>query len=149
MYDHLVQDDGNSVAGAQGDQVDPLSFEMLSASLRTDAGDLHTFLDVLASKLSASLPGCVRIDRDRSRGILHRNEQGSVRKLTVTLGERELSLTREAQGVVAHIATIVRGITLKTEDQPVDVWVEQLAHALSEEAQRSMASHEALSRLVT
>jgi hypothetical protein len=51
--------------------------------------------------------------------------------------------------VVAHIATIVRGITLKTEDQPVDVWVEQLAHALSEEAQRSMASHEALSRLVT
>ncbi len=144
-----MPDDGNGVAEARGDQVDPLSFEMLSASLRADAGDLHTFLDVLATKLSASLPGCVRVERERSRGILHRGEQGSVKKLTVTLGERELSLTREAHGVVAYIATIVRGITLKTEDQPVDVWVEQLAHALSEEAQRNMASHEALSRLVT
>ncbi|MHB8288935.1 MAG: hypothetical protein ACYDEY_06810 [Acidimicrobiales bacterium] len=154
----MPDDDDPSVVGGsdrqggiadQSDPSDPLSFDMLSASLRADAGDLRTFVDVLATKLADALPGSVSIERERAHGFLHRNEQGSVKTLTVTIGERRLSLLRDGNGVVARSATIVRGITLKTEDIAIAAWVEQLAHALSEEAQRNIASHDALARLLT
>ena len=40
------------------------NFDLLAASLRADAADLKTFMEVLATKLSDALPNMVRVERE-------------------------------------------------------------------------------------
>jgi hypothetical protein len=84
---------------------DALSFDLLAASMRADAADLHTFLEVLAAKLESALPGRVTVRRRA-------------------------------------------GLLLRTQEQPVDAWIEALSRDLAEHARASAEARAALERLI-
>jgi hypothetical protein len=117
-------------------------FELLAASLRADARDLSTFLEALAGKLSASFPESTTIDREGFRG------RGSVKSISVGLGEHRYELQRRSGSVTCVRARSVRGIVLKSEELGLDDWIDALSRDLTEAAEQSERGRLALERLL-
>jgi hypothetical protein len=114
----------------------------VAASLRADAGDLATGLEVLAAKLERALPGRVRVER----GGVFRGKR--VERVDCDLGETRYSLAAGRGLPEARRAKVVRGVTLKTEELDLDAWIQALARELAEEAQTSEQARLALGRLL-
>jgi len=107
---------------------EPLQMEMLAASLRADSTDNRAFLEALATKLSGSLPNQTTVTRHSS--IFSRDHP--VKEITVVIGDYQYHIGREKQGpIVTQRAKVVRGIVLKTEQIPVEQWINELASALA------------------
>jgi hypothetical protein len=120
-----------------------LSFDLLAASLRSDARDLGLFLEVLAAKLVDALPGAVRVEHDG--GLLIRKR---VKRLQVDVGEHRYELARSKAGLEGRHSHSVRGITLKTEVLALEDWIAALAQHLAEHARGSEQARIALNRLL-
>jgi len=120
----------------------PPSFELVAASLRADTADLDVFVDTLAEKLTRALPERARIERS---GFLGR---GRVRRIDVSVGEHRYDLRHEHGAVRGSRARVVHGIVLKTEELPVDEWIDALSRDLAEEAEASERCRVALQRLL-
>ena len=124
---------------------EPMRTELFAASLRADKTDLKTFLDALAVKLEGSLPDYTRVTRQG--GIFSREHP--VKEVAVLLGDYQYRISRERQGpLVAMRAKVVRGIVLKTEQIPVEQWIEELSEALSMLAGQSVQARAALERFL-
>jgi len=124
---------------------EPMRTELFAASLRADKTDLKTFLDALAVKLEGSLPDYTRVTRQG--GIFSREHP--VKEVAVSLGDYQYRISRERQGpLVAMRAKVVRGIVLKTEQIPVEQWIEELSEALSLLAGQSVQARAALERFL-
>lgn len=120
-------------------------FDLLAASLRADARDLSTFMEVLAAKLDAALPGSVEVHR---AGGLFRKDH-PVQELVLNLGEWRLRLAAKRGGVPeAERTHLVRGVALKTEIVELDAWVTSLAEALSSHAKSGETAADALRRFL-
>ncbi len=117
----------------------------ISASLRLDASDLGTFLEVLAQKLEGDLPGLVRVRRE---GGLFRHVR-PVQEITVSLGEWAFRPTARPGGRLEATRTpTVRGVSVKSETMEVRPWLAALLQALTTEASTSTAAAQALERLL-
>ncbi len=125
--------------------MEPNDFELVAASLRADAADLRAFVGALAAKLEGALPGGVEVVR-RGGGLF--GGQKHVARIGVTIGPDELVLETEAGGVSCLRRTVVRGISLKSEELSLDAWIEAVSHALVAEAQESERGRAALARLL-
>src|SRR5205085_591215 len=124
---------------------EPLRIELFAASLRADITDVKAFLEALASKLEGSLPTQTVVTRQS--GLFSREHP--VKEIAVTLGEYQYRISRERQGaLVALRAKVVRGIVLKTEQLPMEQWIEDLAGALAETAAQSAQARAALERFL-
>ena len=124
---------------------EPMRTELFAASLRADKTDLKTFLDALAVKLEGSLPDYTRVTR---QGSFFSRER-SVKEIVVSLDEYQYRIGREKQGSLMAIrAHVVRGIVLKTEQIPVDQWIDELSETLAQLASRSAQSRAALERFL-
>jgi hypothetical protein len=124
---------------------EPMRTELFAASLRADKADLRTFLEALAVKMEGSLPDYTRVTR---RGSIFSRER-TVKDVMVSLGDYQYRIGRARQGpLVAVRAHVVRGIVLKTEQIPVDQWIEELSEALAQLAGRSAQSRAALERFL-
>jgi len=124
---------------------EPMRTELFAASLRADKTDLKTFLDALAVKLEGSLPDYTRVTRQG--GIFSREHP--VKEVAVSLGDYQYRISRERQGsLLAMRAKVVRGIVLKTEQIPVEQWIEELSEALSMLAGQSVQARAALERFL-
>jgi hypothetical protein len=124
---------------------EPMRTELFAASLRADKADLKTFLEALAVKMEGSLPDYTRVTR---QGSIFSRER-TVKEVIVSLGDYQYRIDRERQGpLVAVRAHVVRGIVLKTEQIPVDQWIEELSEALAQLAGRSAQSRAALERFL-
>ena len=128
------------------DELDrPLQMEILAASLRADTTDLKAFLEALAVKLEGSLPNQTTVTRHSS--IFSREHP--VKEINVTLGDYQYRISRERQGpIITQRAKVVRGIVLKTEQIPVDQWIEELAEALAQVAANNAQARIALERFL-
>jgi len=123
----------------------PMRTELFAASLRADKTDLKTFLDSLAVKLEGSLLDYTRVTR---QGSIFSRER-SVKEVVVTLGEYQYRIGREKQGsLLAVRAHVVRGIVLKTEQIPVDQWIDELSEALAQLASQSAQTRAALEQFL-
>jgi hypothetical protein len=122
---------------------EPAAFDLLAASLRADATDLRTFVEGLATKLELSFPERCRIERT---GLLSKKR---VRKIAVELGDGRYELDNDDGIVVARRCSVVRGISLKSEELSLEEWINELAAQLVAEADRSERDREALQRLLT
>jgi hypothetical protein len=120
----------------------PADFDLVAASLRADESDVRGFVEALAAKLEQSLPGRCRVRRS---GLLGR---GSVRRITVELGDGRYELTHEDGSATARRSSVVRGISLKTDTVGLDEWIDALAAELVAEAGRSERGRLALERLL-
>jgi hypothetical protein len=125
------------------DDAESVDLDLLSASLRADAGDLGAFVESLAVKLEDSIPAHVRVDRRRSgfRG------PKLVQQIVVDLGDQRLEL-RYGSGIETRRAKLSGGIVLKSELLETDAWLEALGGALAVEARRSETTRQALQRLL-
>jgi hypothetical protein len=124
---------------------EPMRTELFAASLRADKADLRTFLEALAVKMEGSLPDYTRVTR---QGSIFSRER-TVKDVMVSLGDYQYRIGRARQGpLVAVRAHVVRGIVLKTEQIPVDQWIEELSEALAQLAGRSAQSRAALERFL-
>ena len=124
---------------------EPLQVEMFAASLRADTTDLNVFMEVLASKLAGSLPNQTQVTRHSS---LFAREH-PVKEILVTLGDYQYRIARERQGpLLTSRAKVVRGIVLKTDQIPMEQWINELAESLAYEATRSAQAHTALERFL-
>lgn len=123
---------------------DSSSFELLAASLRTDVGDLASFTEVLASKFEGALPAQTHIDR--KGGMLSREKR--VARITVDLGDQRYQLDIDHGRLTPRICRVVRGIVLKTEEVPLEHWIDDLSQRISQEAEHSEQARLALERLL-
>lgn len=124
---------------------EPLHMELLAASLRADSSDNKAFLAALATKLAGSLPNQTTVIRQSS--IFSREHP--VKEITVLMGDYQYRIGREKQGpIVTQRAKVVRGIVLKTEQIPVEQWINELAGALAEEAAHSAQARDSLERFL-
>jgi len=119
--------------------------EILAASLRADTTDLKAFLEALAVKLEGSLPNQTTVTRHSS--IFSREHP--VKEINVTLGDYQYRISRERQGpIITQRAKVVRGIVLKTDQIPLEQWIEELAAALAEVAASNSQARMALERFL-
>jgi hypothetical protein len=91
------------------------------------------------------LPGRARIERRAARFL---SKQKRVERIELELGERRYVLVVHGADLETSTAKAVRGIVLKTEQLPLDAWIQALSRDLASEAQRSEESRLALERLL-
>lgn len=120
-------------------------FELLAASLRASSGDLKTFVEVLADKLELALPGRVTVER---RAVRRFSKEKRVARIELALGDDRYIAIALAGAVETRRAKAVRGVVLKSEELPLDAWLEALARDLATEAQASEQSQLALEQLL-
>ncbi len=119
------------------------NLDLVSASLRADAADMRVFVESLAAKLEQSFPGRCRV---RRAGLLGK---GSVRHVSVELGDGRYELTHDDGATSARRSSVVRGITLKSEELGLDEWIDSLAAEVVAEADRSERGRLALEKLLS
>jgi hypothetical protein len=123
----------------------PLEMEMLAASLRADSTDLKAFMEALATKLQGSLPNQTVVQRQS--GLFAKEHP--VKEIAVTLGDYQYRIKRERQGpLLAERVKVVRGIVLKSEQIPLEQWIDELAEALAQEAANSFQARVALEQFL-
>lgn len=124
---------------------DPMQVELLAALLRASNTDIKAFLEALAVKLEGSLPNNTIVTRQNSLF----SREHPVKEVLVRLGDYEYRIGRDRQGpLVSQRAKVVRGIVLKTDQVPMEQWIEELATALAQEAAHSTQAHAALERFL-
>jgi hypothetical protein len=119
------------------------NFDLVAASLRADAADLRVFVESVAKKLEESFPGRCRVKRAGLRG------KGGVRQVTVELGDGRYELTHDDGTIATRRSSVVRGITLKSEELGIDEWIDALAAEVVAEADRSERGRLALEKLLS
>jgi hypothetical protein len=123
----------------------PFDIDLLAASLRADAGDLDAFVESLAEKLEAALPGRAEVQRGR-RGMFGPK---LVRRIAVESSGQRLELIRgEGEVVETKRSRLSGGIVLKSEEIDTESWLRAVGEALAAEAERSQQTRQALERLL-
>ena len=128
-------------------QPEPMSLQvdLLAASLRADTTDLKAFLEVLAVKLEGALPDQTMVTRQSKLF----SREHPVREIAITLGDYQYRISREQQGPVTTLrAKVVRGIVLKTDQLPMEQWIEELAEGLAAHAGQNAQARSALERFL-
>jgi len=122
---------------------------MVMSALRADSSDIAIYAKVLTESLGDSLPpGSVTVERNRSMSDRMANRPGTVTKISVKLGEKNLTLGTQRGAPVAEICHEVRGIVLSRNQVPIDEWAAELARGLVAQAERNAQTATALRRLV-
>lgn len=120
-------------------------FDLLAASLRADAGDLRAFVEALATKLEGALGTHVRVER--RGGVFGGGKR--VRRIALALDDDEYDLEHDDGTVACRKRTVVRGIALKSEELPLERWLDAISRALVESAQSTERGRIALERLLS
>ena len=123
---------------------------MITAALRADSADVAVYARVLTESLGEALPqGCVEVDRARTMSDRMRGRPGEVRKITVRLGEKLLTLgVRDGGPPAAEVCREVRGVVLSRQPVGVGEWVNELARELIAHARQNAYAAEVLRKLV-
>ncbi len=143
----LADDQPAQLPAAALPEEDPagIGFDMLAASLRADASELGTFLNVLGHKLLDALPGQVTCVREKKRF----RDTDRIRKIEVNLEDRRFELEEAGGRLVAMVSHVVRGMRLKSDEVGIDEWIDSLSRKLAEAAARSAKSRDAIASLLT
>ena len=134
-----------SVADSIERRDDEGGFELLAASLRSSSGDLATFVEVLADKLEHALPGRVAVER---RAVRRFSKEKRVARIELALGDNRYIAVAKDGALETRCAKAVRGVVLKTEELPLEAWLDALARELAIEAEASEQLRLALEQLL-
>jgi hypothetical protein len=121
-----------------------LDIDLVTASLRADAGDVGTFVEALAVKLEQALPQAASVERRRD-GMFGPKR---VRRISLDAGGRRLELRADGGSIQTVCARLSAGIVLKSEELPTDEWLRALGEALTVQARGSQTTRQALERLL-
>jgi hypothetical protein len=129
---------------ALADSNGPLDIDLLAASLRADEAELGSFVEAVAAKLEAAMPGAVQVQRGRD-GLFGPKR---VQRVAVDAGGRRLEMRRAGTGIETTSSRVSGGIVLKSEVVDTGTWLAALGEAVAAEARRSETAREALERLL-
>jgi hypothetical protein len=118
--------------------------DLIAASLRADMSDVRVFVETLAAKLEAAVPGRVRVERQRA-GMFGPKV---VRRVALDGGDQRLELRTDGGSIETVCARVSGGIVLKNEELPIDEWLAALGTVLAAEAERNATTRAALERLL-
>ena len=121
-----------------------LDIDLVTASLRADTSDLRAFVEALAVKLEAAVPGAVTVER-RREGMFGPKR---VRRIAVDASSQRLELRADGAAIQTRCARLSGGIVLKNEDIGTDEWLRTLSEALADQARSSLTTRQALERLL-
>ncbi len=72
-----------------------------------------------------------------------------MRQINLELGESRYELTHDDGAVVTNRSSVVRGISLKSDELALDQWIDDLAAHVIAEAERSERGRLALEKLLS
>jgi hypothetical protein len=123
-----------------------VALDLAAAETRADRVDTQAMLDALAARLEGALPRMTAVKRRRVGGF--RSKRTEVERIDVELGDARFELV--AAGDVLRCARnkVVRGITLKHEEVPIDRWIRDLLDELGSVAAIGEQTRIALEGLV-
>ena len=121
-----------------------LDIDLVTASLRADTSDLRAFVEALAVKLEAAVPGAVTVERRRERMFGPKR----VRRIAVDASSQRLELRADGAAIQTRCARLSGGIVLKNEEMSTDEWLRTLSEALAHQARSSLTTRQALERLL-
>jgi hypothetical protein len=118
----------------EGDALEQIS--LAAAMANSYARDQNGFLTFVALMLEGSIPEAIDVERKPVR--LFSSEKHVV-GIKINLGDLVFLLDESGRGhaPVAQKMKIVRGITLKTEQVPIDVWLADLNVAVNAYARQN------------
>ena len=119
---------------------EPAEFDLNAAWARKAQGDLRAFMEGLAARLADALPGRVRVER-RGAGLLGGRR---VLKVSVTFETAVYALALDRGELRAERATMVRGVTIRSERMAVPDWLAALRGEVGQLADRSGTAHAVL-----
>lgn len=99
------------------------SFDLSAAYVRKAGGDLKAFMEGLAVRLEAALPGAVAVTRSRD-GLFSSTSRAT--RIDVTAPGARLTLTLDHGALHARRGKIVRGVTIGSDEIAVPVWLDEL-----------------------
>jgi hypothetical protein len=108
------------------------ALDLAAAEVRLDSTDTHALIEALAARLEESLPRLATVRRRRVGGF--RSKQTEVERIEVSLGDERFELVADRGGVQCLRHRVVRGITLKRDELPVDRWVLELVDEVTRTA---------------
>jgi hypothetical protein len=118
--------------------------DLIAATLRADMSDVGVFVETLAAKLEAAVPGRVSVERRRD-GMFGPKV---VKRIALDGGDQRLELRAEGGSIETVCARVSGGIVLKNEEVPIDDWLAALGAALAADAERNATTRAALERLL-
>jgi hypothetical protein len=126
------------------EQQEWVKFGVAATLSKQYAADQRQFLELLAQMLQRALPDETQLER---KGGLFSKK--TLYRVIVLLGGNRYDLEDPGRGpLIAKRVQIVRGIALKTEEIPVEMWLSELGAALDERARSSAAAREALANMI-
>jgi hypothetical protein len=127
---------------------DPASaLDLAAASERVERADTQAMLDALAVRLEQALPRAVSVKRRRVGGF--RSKRTEVERIAVELTDQRFELNQGAAGIACARAKVVRGITLKRDELPMQEWISELVGEVTRSATLSEQARVALEGLVS
>lgn len=103
------------------------SFDLHAAWIRRAETDLHAFLEALATRLEQALPGRVQVDRKRD-GLFKANKH--VAGVVVQTDGGRYVLDARTPRLETSRQHEVRGVVVKNEILPLDLWLQSLENDL-------------------
>ena len=120
-----------------------INMDLLVASLRANQSDMPAWVAVLSEKMARAFPERVRL---RHAGLFG---GGQVNGFTADFGAWQFRLRLDRRQPLAERTHVVRGIALKTEQLPLDVWIMALGEVLAEMAATSTRERAAIQGLLS
>jgi hypothetical protein len=128
-------------------QDDPgFALDLAAASTRGDGIDTQAMVDALATRLEGALPQLTRVKRRRVGGLL--SKRSEVERIEVELGDQRFELVLAGGPPRCARNKVVRGITLKRDEVPVEQWVRELVEEVAQTATLGEQARIALEGLV-
>jgi hypothetical protein len=123
-----------------------MDLQLAAAAFLADNKDTRMLLRVLGQSLQETLGGRVEVTRS-SGGLLHRSSP-EVKAITVHLDPDDYQVELDGDRVRCTVARSSGGIRIRSEQLPVQQWLERLLGALQAEAESNQSAQAALQRVV-
>jgi|GEM_PF-4747028 hypothetical protein len=120
--------------------------DLAAAELRADAGDLRALVGALAARLESALPRMVAVKRRKIGGF--RSKETVVESLSIDLGDMRYEIVDAPGGYQCLRHAVVRGITLRREQQALGEWLREVIGAVAKLAELSEHDRSVLEGLV-
>jgi hypothetical protein len=130
-----------TLGGVDGALGDPLDFEVVVASLRMGREDSGRYLSQLAERLGRALPGRVKVER---AGLVSKKTKA----VTCDVGDRIFRVEAAGAATSCTVASVVRGVVIRTDECTLDAWLADLSRELTRVAEHSQEVRAALDRLL-
>jgi hypothetical protein len=120
--------------------------DLAASELRADRTDTSALIEALAKRLQDALPRSAVVKRRRVGGFL--SKQTEVQSIDVLIEDQRFELEDARGGLHCTRHTVVRGITLKREELPLEQWISELVGEVTRAAEVGEQARTALEGLL-